>query len=105
MWEPGPGSSPSPRRPLGRGHGGVETLGRKMRFDLILANLDGKNLRSLIGTLPTLFTPGGRAICSGILVEEEAGITAAIRAARLQVVARRGEREWLCFTLARVAFS
>lgn len=81
-------------------HGGVELLGPAMRFDLILANLDGKNLRGICDTLPTLLTPGGRVICSGVLVEEEAGVTAAMRAARLQVVARGCEGEWLSLTLA-----
>ena len=80
-------------------HGGVEVLGPDMRCDLLLANLDAKILRGLFDTLRTLLAPRGRAICSGILAGEEGEITAAVRASRLRVVARRGEGEWLCLTL------
>jgi len=70
-----------------------------MRFDLILANLDAKNLRGLFNTLPTLLARRGRAVCSGILVEEEGEIEHAVRASRLGIVAHRWEGEWLCLTL------
>lgn len=80
-------------------HGEVEILGPNTQFDLLLANLDAKNLRGLFYTLPTLLTRGGHAICSGILVEEEGGVAATVRASRLQIVARQREGEWLCLTL------
>lgn len=80
-------------------HGGVEHLGPGMRFDLILANLDATGLRELFGSLPSLLAPGGRAVCSGVLIQQEEAITADARSSRLRIIARRAEGEWVCLSL------
>ncbi len=79
--------------------GGVDILGFDIRFDLILANLDAKGLCAFFATLPMFLASGGCAICSGILIEQEEGVTAATRSSRLQIVARRAEGDWLCLRL------
>lgn len=79
--------------------GGVESLGPELPFDVIVANLDSKGLCALFGDLSPLLHPQGRLVACGILVEEEATVAAAARAARLGVSGRQSDGEWLCLTL------
>ncbi|MBI2876442.1 MAG: 50S ribosomal protein L11 methyltransferase [Candidatus Tectomicrobia bacterium] len=79
--------------------GGIEILETGRRFDLILANLDAKGLGELFQGLSLLLAPGGQAICSGILVRQEAEIMAGAQSSGLWVMARRAEGEWLCLSL------
>jgi ribosomal protein L11 methyltransferase len=80
-------------------HGRVETLDPKIRFDLVLANLDAKGLCPLFEILLAFFPPQGRLVASGILVEEEGTVAAAARASGLRVAGRQSDGEWLCLTL------
>lgn len=79
--------------------GCVESLGSDRQFDLILANLDANGLCDLFKAILGLIAPGGRATCSGILVEQEERVMAAARSSRLRADARRVEGEWLCLSL------
>lgn len=81
-------------------HGGVEALSRRLRFDLLLANLDTKTLLRLFDSLRILLTPRGRLVASGILVEDEERVGAVAGASGFQSVARQSDGEWLCLTLA-----
>lgn len=80
-------------------HGGIEILRPADRFDLLLANLDTKTLCPLLHTLLRLLEPRGQLIASGIPVEDEATVTAAVQAAPLRIVERRVQDDWLCLTL------
>ena len=80
-------------------HGGIEILGPADRFDLLLANLDTRTFCPLLHTLSRLLEPRGQLIASGIPVEDEATVTAALQASPLRIVERRAEDGWLCLTL------
>lgn len=82
-------------------HGGVETLGPDMRFDLALANLDSKGLCLLFEPLVTVLRATGRLVASGILAEDERAVTAAAQASGLRVTGRRLDGEWVCLELIR----
>jgi ribosomal protein L11 methyltransferase len=80
-------------------HGGVETLGPGMRFDLVVANLDTRSLRPILDALKPFLVPQGCLVMSGILVDEEETMSRTARAAGLRVAARQSDGEWLCLTL------
>lgn len=69
------------------------------RFDLVLANLTGGLLMQTAGRLQDLTTPRGPMILSGFTREEEPAVRA--RFARLTMVDRAQEEEWVCITLQR----
>ncbi len=80
-------------------HGGLDALGVGMPFDLLIANLDTRSLRPVLNPIKTLLGPEGRLVVSGILVEEEETLGAAVRAAGFRVSTRQADGEWLCLTL------
>lgn len=80
-------------------HGTVEAVRLASRFDLILANLDTRTLLPLFPTLAPLLARAGQLVIGGITLEEEARITAALRASRLHPIHRRTEEGWLCLTV------
>lgn len=80
-------------------HGGIETLGPEMRFDLALANLDSKGLCPLFVSLAALLRSPGRLVASGILVEEEKVVTAAARASGFRLTGSQSDGEWVCLDL------
>jgi ribosomal protein L11 methyltransferase len=80
--------------------GGIEALEPALRPDLILANLDSRTLCPLFPTFGTLLGQGGRLIVGGVLVEDEATVTAALHTSPLRLLERQVEEEWLCLTLA-----
>lgn len=63
-------------------------------FDVVLANLTGGLLVAQAATLARWVAPGGRLIMSGVLLEEEARVTAAFVAAGLTCDDRLSEQEW-----------
>lgn len=81
-------------------HGGIDILAPSARVHLLLANLDTRTLCPFLDTLSRLLAPGGRLTVSGIPVEDEATVTAAVQASSLRIVERRAEDDWLCLTLA-----
>jgi ribosomal protein L11 methyltransferase len=80
-------------------HGGVENLRPGMRFELVVANLDGRSLRPLLNALQVFLAPQGRLVMSGILVDEEKTVNGVARAAGLRVAARQSDGDWLCLIL------
>lgn len=80
--------------------GSIDAAGLDLCPDLILANLDARLLPPIFPTLTTLLAPAGRLIVGGIMLEEEGILTAATRAAQLQVLLRQAGGDWLCLTLA-----
>ena len=83
--------------------GGVERLGPSPHFDLITANLDTKTLRPIFSALRAQLSPEGRIITTGITVEDEPAIAAALSAAGLTPIARQAQEGWLCFVLTNKA--
>jgi ribosomal protein L11 methyltransferase len=69
------------------------------RFDLVLANLTGGLLMHTAGRLQDLTTPRGPMILSGFTRDEEPAVLATF--ARLRMVDRSQEEEWVCVTLQR----
>ncbi len=69
------------------------------RFDLVLANLTGGLLMQAAGRLQDLTTPRGPMILSGFTRDEEPAVLATF--ARLRMVDRAQEEEWVCVTLQR----
>lgn len=80
--------------------GSLEVLEAGSRFTLIVANLDTKTLCPQFGALQERLLPGGRAIISGVPVEDEQRVRTAAHAEGLRVVAHRAEDGWLCLTFA-----
>jgi ribosomal protein L11 methyltransferase len=63
-------------------------------WDIVTANLTGGLLVRGAGVLAAAVAPGGVLILSGVLLDEEAGVTAAF-APRLKPFARAAEEEWV----------
>ncbi|MBI4840288.1 MAG: 50S ribosomal protein L11 methyltransferase [candidate division NC10 bacterium] len=82
--------------------GGIEALGAAGRFDLVLANLDTRTLCPLLTILSRLLAPGGRLIVSGIPIEDEPTVTAAVHSSPLRTVDRRVADDWLCLTIRSI---
>jgi ribosomal protein L11 methyltransferase len=71
------------------------------RFDLVVANLIASLLVDLSGRLHDELRPGGRLLASGIFVDREAEVAAALEAAGLAVVGRAAEGDGLALEAAR----
>lgn len=72
-------------------------------FDLVFANLTGGMLARFADTLASFVTPGGTLITSGVTLEEDAMVTAALSAAGFTLTARETEREWVGATWLRAS--
>ena len=72
-------------------------------FDLVLANLVASILVVLADDLAAELRPGGRLLCSGIFIDRETEVRAALEAAGLSVVGRADEGEWVVLECARPA--
>ena len=72
--------------------GGADAVAGE-HFDVVLANLDSATLCRSAGTLAGLLTPDGTLIASGVGNERQVTVTAALRAAGLDVSASAGT-EW-----------
>jgi ribosomal protein L11 methyltransferase len=70
-------------------------------FDLVLANLIASVLVALAGELAAELRPTGRLLCSGIFVDREPEVRAALEAAGLDVLGRADEGEWVALECAR----
>ncbi len=70
-------------------------------FDLVLANILARPLRSMAGDLALGLKPGGRAILSGFLYWQEAFVMAPHRARGLLLERRTRRGDWLALTLRR----
>lgn len=70
-------------------------------YDLVLANILARPLRSMAGDLARNLAPGGRAILSGFLWWQEAFVMAPHRARGLMLERRERAGDWLALTLRR----
>jgi ribosomal protein L11 methyltransferase len=71
-------------------------------FDVVLANLIASLLVALAEALAAEVGPRGTLIASGIFIDREADVVAALDAVGLRVVDRTAEGEWVAITLTRV---
>ncbi len=70
-------------------------------FDLVVANLIASLLVALAGDLARELAPGGRLLASGIFVDREAGVRAALAQAGLRVLRGDVEGEWVALEATR----
>lgn len=78
--------------------GGIESIKRK-RFDLILANLDGKLFRQNLLSFGCYLKPNGLMIISGMLRQECIEICQQHETQTLRIFGRRNKGEWSCLVL------
>lgn len=71
-------------------------------FDLVLANIGAATIERLLPDLGAALRPGGRAIVSGILVDDESRILRTARSAGLRPIDRRRSRPWSALVLRRI---
>jgi len=90
---------PAPAVRLHTGDAGEALRGG--RFDLALVNIGATVIQRIIPDLGRALLPGGRAILAGILIEDEAPIENAARAAGLRRGARLRSRPWSALLLGR----
>ena len=72
-------------------------------FDLVLANLIASLLETLAAGLAAELRPDGRLLASGIFVDREDDVRAALEAAGLPVVGRSAEGDWVALEAMRPA--
>jgi len=82
-------------------HGTLADLPTGHRFDRVLANLLAPLLCELAEDLAATLQDGGLLIASGLLVEQEAEVCAAMESAGLNVVESRSGGEWAALTASR----
>jgi ribosomal protein L11 methyltransferase len=70
-------------------------------FDVVLANLDIRNLPSLCAPLPGMMSEGGRACLSGLLNEDYEKIACFLERARMAVTARMERDGWTALEVRR----
>lgn len=72
-------------------------------FDLVAANLIASLLIALAGELAAELRPGGRLLASGIFIDREADVRAALKGAGLRALERTGEGDWVALEFERPA--
>lgn len=72
-------------------------------YDLVMANLIASLLVQLAEPLAAAVRPGGRLLASGIFIDREAEVRDALGAARLRLVRRTGEGDWVALDMERPA--
>jgi ribosomal protein L11 methyltransferase len=70
-------------------------------FDLVTANLIASVLVALAADLAVELGPGGRLLASGIFVDREADVRAALESAGLRVLGRDAEGDWVALEAER----
>jgi ribosomal protein L11 methyltransferase len=78
-----------------------EDLDRRDRFDVIVANLDGRTLVPLCGSMPRMLHPGGCACFSGLQLQDYEEIAEALKRADLEISARMEREDWLALNVRR----
>ena len=73
---------------------GFTGVPRNKRFDLILANILARPLADMAPALARRLAPGGTAVLSGLLVEQEAQVRTAYRAQGMRLVTRIDIEGW-----------
>ena len=72
-------------------------------YDVVLANLISSVLISLAGELAAAVRDGGTLLASGIFIDREAEVAAALTDAGFTAIARSSETEWVALELLRRA--
>jgi ribosomal protein L11 methyltransferase len=70
-------------------------------FDVVAANIIARVILDLATPLAEALAPAGTLIASGILLQREPEVAAALRAAGLRVVGRRHDGDWLALVAQR----
>jgi ribosomal protein L11 methyltransferase len=68
-------------------------------FDLVLANLDRRSLLGYFARFKMNLKPGGRALCSGLLLEDWEDIAASLMLCGGEVCERRERDEWMALEI------
>jgi ribosomal protein L11 methyltransferase len=71
------------------------------RFDIVVANLDGKTLPALCGVLPRILNPGGMACFSGLQQQDLDEIAEALSKTHLRINSQMQREEWLALEIRR----
>lgn len=74
---------------------------RERPFGVVLANLIASLLVTLAGDLAREVAPGGTLLASGIFVDREPDVRAALEAAGLSVTGRRSDGDWIALVAVR----
>jgi ribosomal protein L11 methyltransferase len=88
-------------RPLRSEGYGAAALTRAGPFDLIVANILARPLIEMAPDLDRNLAPGGRAILSGLLIEQENEVLAAHRRLGLRCEARQHHGDWSALLLRK----
>jgi ribosomal protein L11 methyltransferase len=70
-------------------------------YDLVVANLIASVLVALADRLAEAVTPGGRVLTSGIFLDRESDVAAALAGAGLRAAGRTAEGEWVALEAVR----
>jgi len=70
-------------------------------FDLILVNIGAETIGRVLPSVAAALAPGGRAVLTGLLVEDEPFLLKTARRHRLVLVERRRSRPWSALVLRR----
>jgi ribosomal protein L11 methyltransferase len=79
-------------------HGSLPATGEP--YPLVVANLIASLLVDLAPTLAEAVEPGGRLLASGIFVDRESEVVAALSSVRFEVVRRWADGDWVALDLA-----
>ncbi len=71
-------------------------------FDLVLANIQRSVLVPMLGQVVQVLRPGGRAIFSGLLLQEEEAFCHSVEEAGLGILGIRRRREWIAVAARKV---
>jgi ribosomal protein L11 methyltransferase len=74
---------------------------RQAPFDLVAANLIASVLIALAADLHAELRPGGRLLASGIFIDREGAVRAALEGAGLRQLGRTAEGDWVALELER----
>jgi ribosomal protein L11 methyltransferase len=77
----------------------AENGGRQ--WEIVVANILANVLVKLMPDLAAALAPGGQLILSGLLAEQEAGVTGAAAAHGLSLVDRRSQEDWVTLVVKR----
>jgi ribosomal protein L11 methyltransferase len=69
------------------------------RWEIVVANILANTIIELLPDLKAALAPGGSLILSGIITEQEAGVTTAAAGHRLGLSERRVEEDWVALVL------
>jgi ribosomal protein L11 methyltransferase len=80
--------------------GGIGEI--RKEFDVIVANIDVKNLRRMVWPLIRRLKPGSFLVLSGILLKEKEGLLRrSLETGRLRLMTELKEEEWVCLILKK----